>query len=252
MAKTPRKKKPVRKKKPEIHKEAPLNPEQLEKCKEYIVNLGGDESLLNGWEVRTTTRSNRRTQDSYIFDTDGKKYRSRPEVARSLELMAPDNRQKPIDSSATKKTKRKRSENDRNPKKRRLDAKDVNPQQESESDGDSDGNDKGRPRQIRTGAGKRKAYWNELQKKNEDLGTTIRRLEKEQRTDRTENNELQTTIEKLEEEQRADRAEKKKLKATIEDLKRKERLLTIGVENQSTRANVAEDKIAKVKEVIGR
>lgn len=63
--------------------------EKLATLRHYIVSLGGEASLLEGWTARTERRtggSSSGTSDTYYYNPEGVKFRSRQEVLRKFGL----------------------------------------------------------------------------------------------------------------------------------------------------------------------
>ena len=60
---------------------------QLAALVAYIVELGGDSTLMDGWTVTITERTDGATAgttDAYFYSPAGKKFRSKAEIARHL------------------------------------------------------------------------------------------------------------------------------------------------------------------------
>jgi len=66
-----------------------ITAEHLPKLEEYVVSCGGDASMVAGWYMKKDVRADgcsAGTTDLYFFDPLGKKFRSRAEIARHLQL----------------------------------------------------------------------------------------------------------------------------------------------------------------------
>lgn len=82
----------------------PGGPQALEQLAEFVESCGGSQAMVAAWHTELFDRSTGRSAggtDRYFFDGDGKKYRSRAEVARALGLEgAPSIRVKGATTSA--------------------------------------------------------------------------------------------------------------------------------------------------------
>lgn len=67
----------------------PGGPRALEQLAEFVESCGGSQAMVAAWHTELYDRSTGRSAggtDRYFFDSEGKKYRSRAEVARALGL----------------------------------------------------------------------------------------------------------------------------------------------------------------------